>query len=144
MIPAPDRREVEDSTCIPWRGVCPSKKKGTIGMTLNCICWWIGFGLVLWYVNPCRLFNAKSSLYMYIEYMICKHILLITFLKEPKFIIFLTMKWFQVLLYIINYSIKQPFVYTQLNDETVLFLIIQFIMSFVCTQFKCQTVLFDQ
>ena len=23
------------------------------------------FGLVLWYINPCWLFNAKSSLYKY-------------------------------------------------------------------------------
>ena len=35
------------------------------------------------------------------------------------------------------------FVYTLLNDQTVLFQAIQFSMSFVCTQFKCQTVLFD-
>ena len=40
-------------------------------------------------------------------------------------------------------SIKhQPFVYKQINDQTVLF---QTILhdSFVCTQFKCQTVLFE-
>ena len=54
-------------------------------------------------------------------------------------------KWFQVLLCIINNPIKhQSFVYTQLNDQIVLFLTIQFSIShFVCTQFKCQTVLFD-
>ena len=35
-------------------------------------------------------------------------------------------KWLQVLLCIINNSIKnQSFVYTQLNDQTVLFLTIQ-------------------
>ena len=28
----------------------------------------IWFGLVLWHINPCRLFNAKSSLYIYIIY----------------------------------------------------------------------------
>ena len=33
--------------------------------------------------------------------------------------------------------------FTQLNDQTVLFQTIQFSMSFVCTQFKCPTVLFD-
>ena len=44
-----------------------------------------------------------------------------------------------------NNSIKhQSFVYAQLNDQTVLFQTIQFSMSFVCTQFKCQTVLFDR
>ena len=33
--------------------------------------------------------------------------------------------------------------FTQLNDQTVLFQIIQFVIVMVCTQFKCQTVLFD-
>ena len=26
-------------------------------------------GLVLWHINHCRLFNAKSSLYLYIKYI---------------------------------------------------------------------------
>ena len=51
-----------------------------------------------------------------------------------------TFKEFQVLLCITYYSIKQSFVYTQLNDQTVLFLIIQFNASHF---FKYQTVLFD-
>ena len=39
-------------------------------------------------------------------------------------------KWFQVLLRITNNSIKrQLFLYTQLNDETILFLTIQFSIS---------------
>ena len=43
-------------------------------------------------------------------------------------------KWFQVLLYYPNNSIKnQSFVYTQLNDETVLFLTIQFSISHLFT-----------
>ena len=29
----------------------------------------VWFGLVLWHINHCRLFNAKSSLYIYIEYI---------------------------------------------------------------------------
>ena len=29
----------------------------------------IWFGWVLWYINNCRLFNAKSSLYIYIKYI---------------------------------------------------------------------------
>ena len=29
----------------------------------------VRFGLVLWHINPCRLFNAKSSLYIYIKYI---------------------------------------------------------------------------
>ena len=53
-------------------------------------------------------------------------------------------QWFQVLLCITNNSIKhQSFVYTQLNNQTVLFQTIQFSMSFVCTQSICQSVLFD-
>ncbi len=75
----------------------------------------IQFGLVLWHINHCRLFKAKSSLYKYIKYigvglvwfysistlvgylmpnpvyryiyMIHDHILLITFLNEPELII---------------------------------------------------------
>ena len=29
----------------------------------------IWLGLVLWHINHCRLFNAKSSLYIYIRYI---------------------------------------------------------------------------
>ena len=29
----------------------------------------VWFGLVLWHINHCRLFNAKSSLYIYIKYI---------------------------------------------------------------------------
>ena len=29
----------------------------------------IRLGLVLWHINHCRLFNAKSSLFMYIKYV---------------------------------------------------------------------------
>ena len=66
--------------------------------------------------------------------MTCKHVLLITSLKEPKLIILLTVKWFQVLLCITNNSIKyQSFVYTQLNHQIVLFQIIQFCSSHLFT-----------
>ena len=45
--------------------------------------------------------------------MICKQILLITFLNEPNFILLHTVEWFQVLLCITNKSIKHhSFVYT--------------------------------
>ena len=54
--------------------------------------------------------------------MICKYILLITFLNEPKLILLHAVKWFQVLLCITNNSFKhKSFVYTLLNDQTVLF-----------------------
>ena len=67
--------------------------------------------------------------------MICKH-----FVDN---ILYHVVKWLQVLLCITNNSIKhQSFVYTQLNDQTVLFLTIQFSII-VCTYLKCQTVLFD-
>ena len=29
----------------------------------------ISIGLVLWHINHCRLFNARSSLYIYIRYI---------------------------------------------------------------------------
>ena len=104
------------------------------------------FGLVLWHINHCRLFNAQSSLYIYIKYiwfglvgfycistiigysmsnplytyildMICKHILLITFSNKCELIFLHTVKWFQVLLSTTNSSIiHQSFVFTQLND----------------------------
>ena len=35
----------------------------------------IWFGLVWWHINHCWLFNAKSCLYIYIKYIICKYIL---------------------------------------------------------------------
>ena len=38
-------------------------------------------GLGLWHINLYRLFNAKSYFYVYIKYMICKHILYIHIFK---------------------------------------------------------------
>ena len=61
----------------------------------------VWFGLVLWYINPCRLFNDISTLVGYLMpnpvntynlNMICKHILLITFKKISL------RSWFQVFL----------------------------------------------
>ena len=49
----------------------------------------VWFGLALCYINHCRLLNAKSFLYIYIKYMISKHILLISSLNEPELILFL-------------------------------------------------------
>ena len=54
----------------------------------------VWFGWVLWHINFCWLFNAKSCLYIHIKYM---YNLLITFLNEPEFFLY-TVKWFQVLL----------------------------------------------
>ena len=50
--------------------------------------WKNGLGLILWHINPCRLLKTKSSLYIYIKYMICKHILQITFLNKFELIFF--------------------------------------------------------
>ena len=99
--------------------------------------------------------------------MICKHILLIIFLNDFKFIFCTHLNGFkQILLFNTNYSIQHySFICTKingskychlsqtiqveishlfihLNDQTALFLTIQH-KSFVCTQFKCQIVLFD-
>ena len=35
----------------------------------------VWFGSVLWHINHYRLFDAKFLLYVYIKYMISKHIL---------------------------------------------------------------------
>ena len=40
--------------------ICPSKS---------------GFGLLLWNISHCILFNAKSFVHKYIKYMFSKHIL---------------------------------------------------------------------
>ena len=58
--------------------------------------------------------------------MICLPILLITFLNKSKFILLHTVKWFQVLLSVSNNSIQ-----LQLNDQKVLFLTIQFSISYL-------------
>ena len=102
-------------------------------------------GWVLWYINHCRLFNAKSFSYIYIKYRNSKHILSIKLLNvlSPLFlalsnmlslisintnILFTliiclhTVKCFQVLLFNSNNSIKRKsFIYRQLNYQTVLF-----------------------
>ena len=41
-------------------------------------------GLVLWHIKHYWLFNAKFCFYIYIQYMICKHILLIHTVKWPN------------------------------------------------------------
>ena len=44
---------------------------------------------------------------------------------------------------ILRIKLNISYLFTQLNDQTVLFQTIQFSKSFVCTQFKCQIVQFD-
>ena len=76
--------------------------------------------------------------------MIYKHILLIMFLNELNFILLPRVKWFQVLLRITNNLIKhQSFVYTvKWSNISISNYLIKHKL-FVCTQFKCQAVLFD-
>ena len=57
--------------------------------------YYIPIGLVLRYMNHCRLFNAKSCLYIYV---ICKLIFWKTFLNEPELFLH-RVKWLHVLLY---------------------------------------------
>ena len=54
--------------------------------------------------------------------MICKNLLLMIFVNESKVILFHTVKFFQVLLYITNNSSKpQSFVSSQFNDQAVFY-----------------------
>ena len=72
----------------------------------------------------------NTSILLYQISMINKHISGITFLYEAELIFLHAFKLFQILRCISNDSIKhQSFVYTQLNDQTVLFLTIQFSIS---------------
>ena len=59
----------------------------------------IWFGLVIWHINHCWLFNTKSSLYIYVKYIgfgrvgfngisTIVDIFLIIFLNEPELIFF--------------------------------------------------------
>ena len=79
----------------------------------------IWFESVLWHINHCRLkriWHYKYQIlfiHVYQIYNIYKHIFSITSLNEPKLIVLLTVKRFQVLLYITNNSIRyRSFVYT--------------------------------
>ena len=75
--------------------------------------------------------------------MICKQILKLTFLTEPKLIFCSHLNGFKysyqtlIILFSINH------LFTKLYIQTVLDLPIKFNMNHVCTQFKCQTVLID-
>ena len=42
---------------------------GLVGFKEDILVW---LGWFLWHINHCRLFNAKSCLYKYIEYVICE------------------------------------------------------------------------
>ena len=62
------------------------------------------FGLVLWHINHCRSFNAKSFLYIYIKYTRFLNILSMTFLNEFQLIFFPQLHGFTYFLY--EYTVK--------------------------------------
>ena len=92
--------------------------------------WWSYqalIGLVLWHINHCWLFNAQSCFYIYIIWFLntfCRY----TELNDWT-VLFLTIQFslsqqssMVLSIAITNTYIKyQSFVYTQLNDQTVLF-----------------------
>ena len=87
---------------------CSSDLSSWLGALHQVVCF--GFGLVLWHVKHCRSFNTKYS-YIYINYMISKHIFGITFLNIPDFIVFSCTQF-----YTIQFSIT-----TQCKCQTVRF-----------------------
>ena len=94
----------------------------------------VWFGCVLWHINPCELFDAESSLHTQPHtctgvYIILENNLLETlFSNKPELICLHTVKWFQVLLFIVctllyvlllntnNSTQYYSFVYIHLND----------------------------
>ena len=49
--------------------------RGLVSSLYSCLFSLVLFGLVLWYINHCRLFNADSFLNIHIKYMVFKHVL---------------------------------------------------------------------
>ena len=77
------------------------------------------FGLVLWYIIHCRLFSAKSSLYIYIRY------------------IWFGLVWFYAISTIVGYLLQYPFLY-------ILTFLLQTLQFSISTQFKMlETILFQ-
>ena len=78
------------------------------------------FGLVLWHINHYRSFNAKSFLYIYIKYMIFKHILEITFLNKPQLIFFTLLNGFtyfyqiQIILFTIDHFFAHSLMFSSI------------------------------
>ena len=70
---------------FPWVAENLIIRQGQVGFKLQRQIWWVAFreyqvssashsslvwfGLVLWHINHCRLFNAKSCLFIYIKYI---------------------------------------------------------------------------
>ena len=111
---------------------------------------WVGFylilfGLIFGHINHCRLFNARSGLYVYIRFIRIIQILLCITSNSIKHqsLVYTQFyfqqfslaqankaKWHQVSQCTTKNSIRhQLFVYTQVKDQTVLFQTIQFSTS---------------
>ena len=98
------------------------------------------YGLVLWHINYCWSFNAKSSFYIHIRYMwfgfvwfygiptivgylmtnsVFTYMLDIFYFQLYSIASVNKVQWFQMLQFITDNSIKyQSFVYTHLNNQT--------------------------
>ena len=86
-----------------------------------CVICMYTFGLVLWHITHCRLFNAESFLYIYIEYLTSKHILWITSLNKAFFFFFcITLNDFiyfyliRIILFAINYLFAHSSMFTNI------------------------------
>ena len=100
----------------------------------------VWFGLVLWHINLCRLYNPKS-IYIYIYIYI--YIQAVLF-QTIQFRISTQFKW-QKKFYFKQFSLGlvQYFIYTQLNEKNVLFQTIQFSISLNVKTVLFQTIQFD-
>ena len=101
---------------------------GSFNAELICL-----FVCVLWHINFCRLFNAKSIFFTNKQfYFKTIQFSISTQFNCQKHFCFQVIQLSQiVLIKTIQFSISIIFVHTQLNVKTVLFQIIQFIVSTV-------------
>ena len=87
----------------------------------------VWFGWVLCHINHCWLFNAKSYLCIYIEYIWFVNSLCIYILNDPELILLYT--GFKYCYVSQTIQLNTSHMLTQLNDQTVPFLTIQFSIS---------------
>ena len=135
---------------IMWRDNCyidfGKNNLAKVRMTQSAVRVVVG---VLWHINICRLFNAKSTFLQIVLFQTIRYtvqLLNIFLLQSIKFIQ-------TVLIRVIQFSINTDFVYTQSNVKTVLYWTIQFSVSRVSmsktvpfqtiqfsisTEFKCK------
>ena len=59
------------------------------------------FGLVLWHINHCRLFNAKSFFYIHNKYMLSKHFVDSIFFTQLNGFTYFYLIW--IIIFTINY-----------------------------------------